>query len=76
MTLFDNVPEVSPEQEDLQMIKKIAKRKDKTVKTIEEIEYNGKILLRVPKSLHKQLVAKAKAEGVSLNQLILYRLAQ
>jgi len=46
------------------------------VKTIEEIEYNGKILVRVPKTLHKDLIKKAQAEGVSLNQFIVYKLAQ
>ncbi len=76
MALFDNVPEINPDNEDLEAIRRIEKRKDNTVKTIEEIEYNGKILVRVPKSLHKELVARAQAEGVSLNQLIVYKLAQ
>ncbi|GAV23294.1 type II toxin-antitoxin system HicB family antitoxin [Carboxydothermus pertinax] len=34
-------------------------------------EYSGKFTLRMPKSLHKQLVRYAKKEGVSLNQFIL-----
>ena len=34
-----------------------------------EFEYNSKISLRVPKSLHRDLITGAKAEGVSLNQL-------
>jgi antitoxin HicB len=33
--------------------------------------YQGKIALRVPKSMHASLVARAKAEGVSLNTLTL-----
>ena len=41
-----------------------------------EIGYGGKILLRTPKSLHQQLMEKAKEEGVSLNQFILYLLSQ
>ena len=76
MALFENVPEIEPDREDLAAIKRIEKRKDVSVKTIEEIEYNGKILVRVPKSLHKDLIKKAQAEGVSLNQLIVYKLAQ
>lgn len=32
-------------------------------------EYSGKFVLRVPPSLHRQLVARAEAEGVSLNLL-------
>lgn len=37
-------------------------------------QYNGKISLRIPKSLHRELVQEAEAEGVSLNQYALYRL--
>lgn len=36
---------------------------------------SGKLLLRLPKSLHEALAKKARDEGVSLNQLIVYRLA-
>lgn len=32
---------------------------------------SGKFVQRVPKSIHAQLVAKAKQEGVSLNSLVL-----
>ena len=38
--------------------------------------YGGKILLRVPKSLHKRLAAEASMEGVSLNQYALYKLSR
>jgi predicted RNase H-like HicB family nuclease len=37
--------------------------------------YSGKVLLRMPKSLHANLSAAAKVEGVSLNQYILYKLS-
>lgn len=33
-------------------------------------EYKGRILVRVPRSLHRQLAQAAKMEGVSLNQYI------
>ncbi|MDX9870788.1 MAG: toxin-antitoxin system HicB family antitoxin [Clostridia bacterium] len=59
------IPEVEPEAEDLELLK-IAGR----------TEYNGKISLRVPKSLHKELIEDAKKEGISLNQFILYKLAK
>jgi len=36
---------------------------------------NGKISLRLPRSLHRDLVKSAKDEGVSLNQFILYKLS-
>jgi antitoxin HicB len=37
---------------------------------------SGKFVARVPKSLHAQLASRAKAEGVSLNALVLTFLAQ
>lgn len=36
---------------------------------------SGRILLRLPHSLHAALAAEAKREGVSLNQLMLAKLA-
>ena len=38
--------------------------------------YSGKVMLRIPRSLHKALKEAAAAEGVSLNQYMLYKLAQ
>ena len=38
--------------------------------------YSGRIVLRIPRSLHRSLKANAAAEGVSLNQYMLYKLAQ
>lgn len=38
--------------------------------------YSGRIVLRIPRSLHRSLKARANAEGVSLNQYMLYKLAQ
>ena len=37
---------------------------------------SGKFVARVPKSVHAKLVARAKAEGVSLNTLVLTFLAE
>jgi predicted HicB family RNase H-like nuclease len=37
--------------------------------------YSGKFNVRIPKSLHAMLVNEAEAEGVSLNQLVLAKLA-
>lgn len=37
---------------------------------------SGKFVARVPKSIHAQLAARAKAEGVSLNTLVLTFLAE
>ena len=39
-------------------------------------EYSGKFNVRIPKSLHKDLVIRAKDEKVSLNQMTTYLLAK
>lgn len=39
-------------------------------------EYSGKFVVRVPRSLHRDLVQHAEAEGVSLNQYINVALAR
>ena len=38
-------------------------------------EYSGKLLLRMPKSLHERLAINASQEGVSLNQYVVSRLS-
>ena len=35
-------------------------------------EYNGRVTLRIPKSLHRRVVETAKAEGISANQFLLH----
>ncbi len=37
--------------------------------------YNGRLNLRIPKSLHRRLAERAKREGVKLNQLAIYLMA-
>lgn len=39
-------------------------------------EYSGRLVLRIPRSLHKTLKEEAQIEGVSLNQYMLYKLAK
>ena len=41
-----------------------------------EEKYSGKFVVRLPKSLHQRLAMEADREGVSLNQLALYKLAR
>ena len=80
---ISKIAEVVPDEIDLQMINGYegedseehthwedykAKREDRT--------FNGNISLRVPKDLHRELVATAKEQGVSLNQYCLYKLAR
>ena len=54
---------------------------DGTTIALEELkqqldEYSGRIVLRIPRSLHKTLKDAAAVEGVSLNQYMLYKLAR
>lgn len=43
---------------------------------LESLEgFSGKLVIRLPKSLHKRLKEEAAAEGVSLNQYLVYKLA-
>jgi len=37
-------------------------------------DYSGKFVVRLPKSLHQRLAIEAEREGVSLNQLAVYKL--
>jgi len=39
-------------------------------------QLSGKFNVRLPKSLHRALVDRAEAEGVSLNQLVVYLLSR
>jgi antitoxin HicB len=39
-------------------------------------EYSGRVLVRMPKTLHRQLIERAEAEGVSTNQLAIALLAK
>ena len=38
-------------------------------------DYSGKFVVRIPKTLHKRLAVEANKEGISLNQLALYKLS-
>lgn len=41
-----------------------------------DVNYSSKFLMRVPKRLHSELAHAAKAQGVSLNQYVLYLLTK
>ena len=78
-----NIPEVAPDEIDLQMIddfKDVDMSESKSWESYkaerEARTYNGNISLRVPKDLHRELVSLAKEQGVSLNQYCLYKLAR
>lgn len=70
----------TPTQDDLDAIARANEENPEDTVTLEEYktqrEYSGRLLLRIPKELHKQLVEAAKENGVSLNQYALYKLAK
>ena len=39
-------------------------------------QYSGQFKLRLPRSLHRQLVQQSKREGISMNQYCVYLLSQ
>ena len=81
---FAAIQEVEPDAEDLEAIEHITKANDTSKGiTLEEMdaireaqEYSGKLSLRLPRTLHRDLSMAAKMEGISLNQFILYKLAR
>ena len=70
----------TPTKEDLEAIAKASEESAEDAMSLEDYklqrEYSGRLLLRIPKELHKQLVEAAKENGVSLNQYALYKLAK
>lgn len=79
-TWLDNLPEEEPDEFDLAMLKQAEEENDGTTiameDLMEELKLSGRVNVRMPKSLHKQLIQNAKAEGVSLNQYLVYSLTQ
>ncbi|MDR1116641.1 MAG: type II toxin-antitoxin system HicB family antitoxin [Oscillospiraceae bacterium] len=75
------IPEGEPDEIDRALLAEIDAERDPNDKgkslesIIAEREYNGRILLRIPKELHAELIESAKEQGVSLNQYCLYRLS-
>jgi len=45
-------------------------------KPVEIDDFSGKFLVRIPKSLHRDLSVRAKVEGSSLNQLVTVLLSE
>ena len=74
------IPEEIPDDIDLLAIQNAEKENDESLTPLEEVknalDYSGKLNIRIPKSLHRKLSLAAKSDGVSLNQYIIYKLAQ
>lgn len=45
-------------------------------KPLENCEFSGQFRIRMPKSLHKYLADRARAEGISMNQYCVYLLSK
>lgn len=77
---IDARPEEEPSAEDLTAIEAAKEENPESCISMDEYsaqrEYSGKILLRIPKELHKLLAESAKENGVSINQYMLYKLAR
>lgn len=75
------LPEDEPDKTDRAMLAEAAAVNDGSTISLEEFQrstgdYSGKLNIRIPRSLHQRLSQEAKEDGVSLNQYILYKLAQ
>lgn len=73
-------PEYLTEEESASLAKAEAIN-DGTTVSLEEFrrsleDYSGRLVLRIPRSLHKLLKEEADIEGVSLNQYMLYKLSR
>ena len=81
---FEEIKKRTPETlsaEEERMLAEAEEMDDGTVVSYEELkkelgDYSGKLVLRIPKSLHRHLKKCAEIEGVSLNQYMLYKLSK
>lgn len=78
---LDALPMEEPDDIDRAMLAEAEAVNDGTTVSLEEFQhsigdYSGRLNIRIPKSLHQRLSQEAKNDGVSLNQYIVYKLAQ
>lgn len=79
---FDEIPDFKSEDEERAywethtLGEGILEKMERRNKLLEEREFSGKVNLRMPASLHRDLSRRAKAEGVSLNMLLTTILAR
>jgi predicted HicB family RNase H-like nuclease len=69
-----------PTPEDLIALSKADLESAEDAITLEEYKtqkkYSGRLMIRIPKELHRDLIEAAKKNGVSLNQYAMYKLAK
>ena len=74
---LQSLPEEEPDAQDLAMLTEAKAENDGSTTSLKDLEaYSGKLNIHIPRSLHQKLSQEAKADGVSLDQYILYKLAQ
>ena len=79
---FDEVPEFGSEEEEAEfwashsLSDGLLEKMERRNKVLERREYSGRVHLRMPRSLHRDLARRAEQEGVSLNQVIVTALAR
>lgn len=77
---LSRLPVEEPDEIDRAMPTDAETINDGTTVSLEEFsrgleQYSGKLVVRIPRSLHKRLKEQAESEGVSLNQYMLYKLS-
>lgn len=78
---LSELPEEAPDRIDAAMLAEAKRVNDGSLVSLDDVnsdlrEYSGRLVLRIPKSLHRELKDAAAREGVSLNQYMLYKLAR
>ncbi len=79
---FDEVPDFESEKEEREYWEThtlgdgILNKMERRNKLLENRKFSGKVNLRMPASLHRDLSRRAKREGVSLNHLMTVLLAR
>ena len=77
-----SIPTAKPDKTDRALLAEIDSEYDSADEgrnldsILAEREFSGKILVRVPKSLHAELIESARQEGVSLNQYLIYKICR
>ncbi len=75
------IPVEAPDELDKEMLAEAAAEDDGTLVDLNDLkreleDYSGRLVLRIPRSLHKALKDAAAIEGVSLNQYMIYKLSR
>ena len=77
---IDAQPHEAPTPEDLAAFAESEAEREEDAVSLDEYiaqkEFSGKLMLRIPKDLHRELARAAKENGVSLNQYAMYKLAK